>query len=246
MSHVELRAATDADDLARIAADVVTGVCRARPGARIVVATGRSPLGAYAELARRVVAGSLDASSVVPFQLDEYVGLEPGDGRSLGRWALETFVRPLGIPDDRFVRLPLDGARALGAYDRWVGMSGGYDLAILGIGENGHIGFNEPPSDAGSPSRVVELSDASVASNAAYWGDAVPRRAVTIGMAPLLASATVLLVASGARKREILGRALFGPVTPDVPASYLQRAARVVVVADADALPEGPAEGGPT
>jgi hypothetical protein len=143
-------------------------------------------VGTYRALTTMVARGALDASRVTAFQLDEYLGLEPGDRRSLGRWARDVFVDPLGLGDDRFVTLPLDGAAALADHDRRVREEGGYDLAILGIGENGHLGFNEPPSDPAAASRVVALSTASVASNTGYWGDAadVPRRAVTVGLGP--------------------------------------------------------------
>ena len=109
-----------------------------------------------------------------------------------------------------------------------------YDLAILGIGTNGHVGFNEPPSDASAPTRMVELSAESLRSNAAYWGNGerVPRRAVTIGMAGLVRSKTILLVASGPSKGDIVRRAVLGPVTPDVPASGLQTATDLRVVVD--------------
>jgi glucosamine-6-phosphate deaminase len=243
---VDLRRAADYDDLSERAAAFVADRIRETPAPRIVVATGRTPMGAYERLARRVARGDLDASAVTAFQLDEYLDLEAGDARSLGGWAVTTFVRPLRLSDDRFVRLPLDGAAGLRAYDERVHDDGGYDLAILGIGENGHLGFNEPPSEASSPSRVVELTPETIASNAGYWGDAdVPRRAATVGLAPLLASRSILLLASGGAKRAILERALFGPVTPDVPASALQTAsADVVVIADADAFPDTASDGG--
>src|SRR5205807_8145018 len=112
--------------------------------------------------------------------------------------------------------------------------AGGYDLSVLGLGPNGHLGFNEPPCDAEVPTRMVELTEASIESNTHYWGgrERVPRRAVTAGMAQLLAARQTLLVVSGAHKREILLRAVIGPITPDVPASYLQQVANVTVLAD--------------
>lgn len=195
-------------------------------------------MGLYRELARRREQGHLDATGVTVFQLDEYVGIAPDDRRSLLGWAVRSFVEPLGIPLERVVPVPADGdAAACAAYDLEVERGGGYDLVILGIGTNGHVGFNEPPSEASAPTRMVELSPESASSNAAYWGGAehVPRRAVTIGMSRLLRARTILLVASGASKREIVRRAVLGPVTPEVPASLLQTTSDVRVLVDRDA-----------
>jgi glucosamine-6-phosphate deaminase len=234
---LDLRRADDHEDVSRRAATLIAERIRQRPDARVLVATGRTPMRAYGLLGEMVRQGRLDASGITVFQLDEYLDLAPDDERSLGRWALETFVRPLGIADDRFIRLPLDGA--LDAYDERVRADGGYDLSILGIGENGHLGFNEPPSSPSSPSRIVELTDSTIQANTRYWGDAgVPRRAATVGLGTLLDSRSVLLLASGRRKRDVLERSLFGPVTAEVPASCLQLAqGEVVVIADAAAFP---------
>jgi glucosamine-6-phosphate deaminase len=245
VNAIAIRRVDDYDDLSRVAAVAIAEVIRAVPAARILVATGGTPMGAYRELAEMTDAREVDASGTTAFQLDEYLGLEPGDRRSLGRWALETFVRPLRIDDDRFVRLPVDGAPGLAAYDHRVQDDGGYDMAILGIGENGHLGFNEPPSDADAPTRVVELSESSLRSNARYWDtDAgVPDRAVTVGLGPILGSRRIVLLASGAGKRAILHRALSEPPTPEVPASFLQRAGSVLVVADRAAAPGAERDG---
>jgi glucosamine-6-phosphate deaminase len=244
---IEIRRAESYEDLSEHAAEIIASCVEANPGARVLISTGRTPMGAYRILADRAASGTFDASAITVYQLDEYVGLLPDDRRSLGRWAEESFVRPLGIAEDRFVRLPLDGDASLAEYDRRVRAEGGYDLSILGIGANGHLGFNEPPSDASAPSRIVELTPTTIAANATYWGDEarVPHAAATVGLGPLMRSARTLLLASGRAKRDILERALSGPMTPDVPASWLQRATGdVVVVADADALPP-PATGEP-
>jgi glucosamine-6-phosphate deaminase len=122
---------------------------------------------------------------------------------------------------------------------------GGFDLAVLGLGPNGHLGFNEPPTQPADPTRVVTLTEASLDSNARYWGGRaeVPAQAVTAGMNLLLAARQTLLVVSGAHKQAILRRTVAAPPTPDVPASLLQRAANVVILADRAAWPDGaPAE----
>jgi glucosamine-6-phosphate deaminase len=141
------------------------------------------------------------------------------------------------IPDINVVRLPGDAPdpkAVCAAYERAVEAAGGIDLAVLGLGPNGHLGFNEPPSDPRSPTRIVDLTEESVESNARYWGgrERVPRQALTAGMSVMLAARHILLVASGERKADILQRALQGPVTAAVPASYLQQAPHVTVIAD--------------
>jgi glucosamine-6-phosphate deaminase len=147
------------------------------------------------------------------------------------------FVEPMGLAPRQTRRLDAtaaDPAAECARFDRAIADAGGLGLAVLGLGPNGHLGFNEPPCPADAPSRLVELSPGSVASNAAYWGseDRVPRRALTMGMAPILAARRILLVVSGDHKHAILRRTVKGPVGPDVPASWLQRHPRATVVAD--------------
>lgn len=233
----------DYEALSRAGADLVAAAIAANPAANLVVATGETPMGLYRELARRHRDGLLDTSSLRVFQLDAYLGLAPDDRRSLYRWMRESFLDPLGIPPERVVRLPgaaADPLAACRAYEDALRQAGGLDLSILGLGPNGHLGFNEPPADPRSPTRVVDLTEESLESNARYWGgrDQVPSRALTAGMGVLLAARQTLLVVAGERKRPILRRVLDGPPTPDVPASFLARAAGVTVIADRAALPD--------
>jgi glucosamine-6-phosphate deaminase len=239
---MELNVVADYDALSRLAADRIAETIAATPTANLVVATGETPVGTYRQLAERVRRMGIATGRLRVFQLDEYLGLDPEDRRSLFGWMERAFLTPLGIPPGNVVRLDPtapDLVAACRAYDEAVREAGGIDLAILGLGPNGHIGFNEPPAAADAPTRIVDLTPESVASNARYWGGAeqVPRRALTAGMAPVLAARRIVLLVSGTHKREILRMTVRGPVTPEVPASYLQRAAGVTIVADEAAWP---------
>jgi len=233
----------DPRELGRAGAEWVARRVAGTPEASVVVPTGETPLNLYRELATLRDQGRFDPSMITVCQLDEYLGIGLDDRRRLFGWMQRTFLEPLRIADERVVRLPVSGDLdvACAAYDRELEGRGGVGIAILGIGANGHLGFNEPPSDRSAPTRRVQLSRSSVEANARYWGspDDVPRSAVTIGMAPLLAARSILLLASGAGKQTIVTRAMQGPIVPDVPASYLQEADDVTVLVDRAAWPEG-------
>ena len=241
----------DADALARVAADELAEAAAARAAPTVVVATGETPLGMFAEVRRRVESGALDLSTLTVVQLDEYVGLGPGDRRSLWGWLTRELLEPAGVDRSAAIRFELDRLgpdAACADVERRLGAAGGVDLAVLGLGPNGHVGFNEPPSSAGSPTRRVPLDEVSLEANARYWGsrEDVPREAVTLGMRTLLAARRIVLLASGDHKRSILSRVLAGEPSADVPASLLRAAGeRLVVVADAAALPTRPAPRGP-
>ena len=244
MSGLHTRVVESADQLNRIGADLVAEAIAAVPATSVVAATGRTPMGLYAELAARRRSGLVDASEITVFQLDEYLGLEEKDRRSLFGWMRRSFVEPLHVTDDRVVRLPLDGDldEACVAYDRAFETGSGLDLAILGLGANGHLGFNEPPSSRDAPTRVVELSPVTIGANARYWGDAadVPTEAVTMGMSQLLSARKIVLVVSGASKRTIVHEALEGAISPELPASLLRETdADVNVIIDRAAWGEG-------
>lgn len=238
---MQIIVADDHDDLSRIAAGHIATAIRDTPTGVVIPATGNTPMGTYRELAALRAAGSLDTSGLRVFQLDEYVGLPEGDDRSLWGWTLHAFVRPLGIPLAQAHRLPgnaPDLDAACHAFDAAIAAAGGVDLAILGIGANGHLGYNEPPTDATAPTRPIQLTPASVASAAADWGseDRVPQSALTAGMPHLLGARAIVLLVSGAHKRDILDRSLNGSVTPDNPASYLQDSANLTVICDRAAV----------
>jgi glucosamine-6-phosphate deaminase len=236
---------SDYDALSLAAADSIAATLARKPDALLLLATGDTPMGAYRELAERRLRGEIDTSQLRAAQLDEYAGLSgPADRRSLYGWMERSFLEPLGVAAERTIRLDasLPPDVACREYDAAVAAAGGFELAVLGLGPNGHLGFNEPPIERDAPTRLVPLTPASIGSNARYWGDEddVPREALTCGMATLLAARQILLVVSGPHKREILRRTLTPPPTADVPASWLQQApGDVVALADHDACPEG-------
>ncbi len=231
----------DEDELARAAADVIGEVLIERPDALLIAPTGTTPLATYHELARRRADGRIDTSGLRVAQLDEYLGVGPDEEHSLFGWMKRTVLDPLGVTPERTIRFRADAddpAEAIRAYDRAIDAAGGVDLAMLGIGTNGHVGFNEPPSPAEAPTRVVTLTAESRAANARYWSGAeVPTRAITAGMRTLLASRRILVLASGSRKAGIVDRMLHSDPTADVPASLLRDHPRAELIVDRAAAP---------
>ena len=163
----------DYEALSQAGADWFAEAIKTKPEAVAVVATGDTPMGVYRELGERRARGRIDTSRLRAFQLDDYLGLAPDDRRSLFGWMRRSFLEPLGIPETNVVRLAGDAPHpweACRAYEATARQMGGFDLSILGLGPNGHLGFNEPPSQPDAPTRVVHLTPESILSNARYWG----------------------------------------------------------------------------
>lgn len=225
-----------------VGAALVASVIRAKPSANVVIATGNTPMGVYSELAKLRQQGELDCSSLQVFQLDAYANVPLNDARSLQAWSRRSFIEPLHIPEENFT--PLIGysdnhETACKTYHQAVVKAGGFDLAILGLGPNGHLGFNEPPCDENATTRVITLTEESIISNAVYWGgrEHVPTHALTAGMDLLLNAKQILLLVAGTHKKDILQKTLYDDVTANVPSSHLQKMKHVTVLADKAALP---------
>ncbi|MCL2455396.1 MAG: glucosamine-6-phosphate deaminase [Micrococcales bacterium] len=209
-------------------------------GPRVVigVATGSSPLATYAALAARVDAGKLDLSQASAFALDEYVGLPVDHPESYHDTIRRTVTEPLGIdpsrvyvPDGDPEGLPTAGQR----YEAAIEAAGGVDIQILGIGTNGHIGFNEPTSSLSSRTRMTTLTARTRQDNARFFCDnidEVPQHAVTQGLGTILDARAVVLVAMGEGKAAAVAAAVEGPLTAMCPGSVLQMHPRVTFVVD--------------
>lgn len=229
------------DEVGAAAAAVVAEFVAAHPAGVLGVATGGSPLALYEALAVLRREG-LATEGLTLVALDEYVGLAPEDPRSYRSYVRERIALPLGVADDR-VHVPAGRTAADAArYEATIAAVGGVGLQIIGVGRNGHIGFNEPGSALDSRTRVIELDESTRQANAPWFDDdlaAVPTHAMTQGIGTIMDARGLLLVATGAAKAAALTAALHGPVTVDLPASVIQRHPDVTVVADPDACPAG-------
>lgn len=231
-----LLVAEDADEAASLAASIVEATLSEAASPVLGVATGATPLLTYEMLVRR----GLSSHDLRLVLLDEYIGLAPNDERGFAATIQRQLASPLGISPDRVHAPPvsrtLTSARCEG-FEREVRILDGVDLQILGIGQNGHIAFNEPGSAFDSRTRAVLLSPLTKQNNCSMFGgsDDVPERACTQGIGTILEARRLLLLATGAQKAAILARALFGSIDPAVPASAIRLHPDVVVVADTEA-----------
>ena len=238
---IKIIAAENVIEVGKKAADVVTEVMKNKSDAVLGLATGSSPIEMYKELIRRCSAGEISFKNVKTVNLDEYVGLEPTHDQSYAYFMSDNLFDHVDI-DKKNTNLPSGLAKDPDAecarYDAVVDSMGGVDLQVLGIGNNGHIGFNEPSDHFTYGTNCVELAASTIDANSRFFAsrDLVPTKAITMGIGQIMKAKKILLIANGKGKAEILERSLFGEVTPAVPASILRFAANVVVCADAEAL----------
>ena len=227
------------ENLAKKAADQYTALLENKPNAVLGLATGSTPLDLYGELRARHKAGTLSFKDATSFNLDEYVGLAPTHDQSYRYFMQENLFSAMDLPEDR-IHVPsgLDTSEAaLKGYDEMIAAAGGVDLQLLGIGHNGHIGFNEPGTPFESLTHVVTLTEMTREANKRFFAsiDEVPTHAATMGIRTVMNARAIILIALGEGKAEIIKKALTGPVTPEVPASVLQLHPDVTVYLDEEA-----------
>ena len=222
--------------VAELAAQQYRTLLSDKPDAVLGLATGSTPLGLYAALARLHKAGAIRFSSATSFNLDEYVGLAPTHEQSYRYFMMHNLFRYIDLPEER-IHVPsgLDTSDdALADYDRAIEAAGGIDLQLLGLGPNGHIGFNEPEDTFPKATHCVDLTESTIQANSRLFDrvEDVPRQAYTMGIGTIMAARSVLVVVEGSHKAEIVKKAFFGPVTPEVPASILQFHPDATVIVD--------------
>lgn len=227
--------------MSRRAASLIAAQVVLKPEGVLGLATGSTPIGTYENLIARNRAGDLSFREVRTVNLDEYKGLAPTHDQSY-RYFMQTNLfdhidilpENTNVPDG----LAADADAECARYDALVASLGYADLQLLGLGRNGHIGFNEPDDHFTKETHVVDLTDSTIDANARFFAtrDDVPRQALTMGVGCIMAARRVLLIASGADKADALYNAVCGPISPDCPASILQLHGDVVVVGDEAAL----------
>ncbi len=226
-----------AENIAAMAAQQYVSLLKRKPNAILGGATGSTPLGLYAELVRLDKAGEISFKEASSFNLDEYVGLDGAHDQSYRYFMDHNLFDHIDIDKSR-TRVPsgIDISDPA-AYDKEIQAAGGVDLQLLGIGNNGHIGFNEPGTPFGSLTHIVELTESTREANKRFFAsiDEVPTHAVTMGIKTVMQARSIILMAIGPAKAPIMKEMLQGPVTEKVPASVLQLHPDVTVYMDYEA-----------
>ncbi|KIP51766.1 glucosamine-6-phosphate deaminase [Leucobacter komagatae] len=241
---MEVRVFDEPADLGCFAAEQVIAAITEKPDAVIGLATGSSPLPLYRAWADIARERGLDLSQVRGFALDEYAGIDPAHPESYHTVVTQTVVEPVGLTPELVAVPDADAsAESAAAYEAAIAAAGGIDVQILGIGRNGHLGFNEPGSPLDSRTRKVQLTAETITDNARFFDSEadVPTEAITQGLGTIMDARKLVIVAVGEAKAAAVAAAIHGPVTERVPASIAQRHANVVYVLDAAAASQLPA-----
>ncbi|MBS7298897.1 MAG: glucosamine-6-phosphate deaminase [Eubacteriales bacterium] len=224
MNYIEV---SSYDELSRKAANIIAAQVIMKPCSVLGLATGSSPLGTYEKLAKLCKAGDVDFSAVTSVNLDEYVGLSPDNEQSYRYFMDKNLFSKINIdrsktyvPDGCAADIKAEGER----YDALIEKLGGIDIQLLGIGHDGHIGFNEPDEFFTKETHLVSLDPSTIEANARFFAskDEVPTKAITMGIMSIMQAKKVLLIANGKNKKDIVEKSFFGPITPKIPASVLQ------------------------
>lgn len=233
--------AKDYDDMSRKAANIISALVITKPDCVLGLATGSSPIGTYKKLIEAYKNGDLDFSEVKSVNLDEYKGLPQDNDQSYYYFMYHNLFKHINIHLEN-TNVPdgtePDSTKECSRYDAVIESMGGVDLQLLGLGHNGHIGFNEPEDTFPKLTHCVDLQESTIEANKRFFADIndVPRQAYTMGIQTIMRAKKILLVACGQDKAQILHDALCGPITPHVPASILQLHNDVIIVADETAL----------
>lgn len=227
----------DYEDMSRKAANIIAAQVILKPDCVLGLATGSTPIGTYKELIKGYENGDLDFSLVKTANLDEYRGLEKSNDQSYDYFMKENLFNHININFDN-LNIPNgenpDAEAECKRYEAVVKELGGQDLQLLGMGHNGHIGFNEPADEFVKETHCVDLQESTIQANKRFFEkvEDVPTQAYTMGINTIMQAKTILVIVSGTDKAEIVKKAFFGPVTPQVPASILQMHPNVIVVVD--------------
>lgn len=238
---MKLYRAMDYNDMSRKAANIISAQVIMKPNCVLGLATGSTPVGIYKQLIEWYSKGDLDFSRVKTANLDEYKGLTKENDQSYYHFMRENLFRHVNI-NEAYTNIPdgteTDANKEAARYEETIKELGGIDLQLLGLGHNGHIGFNEPSDIFTRDTHIVDLQESTIEANKRFFDtiEEVPKQAYTMGIGTIMSAKKILLVVSGEDKAEILHDIITGPVSPRVPASILQLHPDVIIVADEAAL----------
>lgn len=240
---MRLLCAKDYKDASRKAANIISSQIIMKPDSVLGLATGSSPIGAYEQLVKWYDKGDLDFSQITTVNLDEYRGISRTNDQSYYYFMQENLFKHVNInPERTFIPdgMEPDSEKACRDYNEIINQLGAVDLQLLGLGENGHIGFNEPNDIFVKDTNCVDLEESTIMANARFFKsiDEVPKQAYTMGMRQIMLAKKILIIITGEKKAKILKKVLQGPITPQVPASILQMHPDVTVVSDEGARKE--------
>lgn len=242
---MQIYRAKDYEDMSRKAANIIASQVVLKPDCVLGLATGSTPIGAYKNLVEKYEQGDLDFSQVTTVNLDEYKGLPRENDQSYYYFMHDNLFDYVNVKPEN-THLP-DGTKEdaneeCARYEELIRSLGGQDLQLLGLGHNGHIGFNEPDTVFEKTTHCVDLQESTIEANKRFFASAddVPKQAYTMGIGTIMQAKKILVVVSGEDKADTVAKAFFGPVTPEVPASILQFHKDVILVADEAALSKVP------
>lgn len=229
------------EEVSKIVADLIAKQIKEKPNCVLGLATGSTPVGTYQELIEKYEAGELDFSKVKTVNLDEYKGLAPDNDQSYRYFMNHQLFDHVNIDKaNTFIPngLEEDSKKACADYEDCLNEIGKPDIQILGLGLNGHIGFNEPASTFSKQTLCVDLTESTIEANSRFFAtmDEVPKQAYTMGIGSIMRAKQIILIVTGEKKRDILKQAFYGDVDPMVPASILQIHENVILVGDEEAL----------
>ncbi len=228
------------DDMSNIATDIIAAQLILNPDSVLGLATGSTPTGMYEGLVKLYNEGRIDFKDVVTFNLDEYCGLPDENDQSYHYFMDKNLLSKVNVAPEN-INIPSgvaeDMEKTCIEYDEKIQSFGGTDIQVLGIGVNGHIGFNEPGDVFVGETHIIDLDETTIEANARFFEkkDDVPKQAITMGMRSIMSAGRILLMASGSGKAKAIYDAIKGPITPLVPASILQLHEDVIVVVDKEA-----------
>lgn len=242
---MQIYRAKDYEDMSKKAANIIASQIVLKPDCVLGLATGSTPIGAYKNLVEKYEQGDLDFSQVTTVNLDEYKGLPRENDQSYYYFMHDNLFDHVNVKPEN-THLP-DGTKEdaneeCARYEELIRSLGGQDLQLLGLGHNGHIGFNEPDAVFEKTTHCVDLQESTIEANKRFFASAddVPKQAYTMGIGTIMQAKKILVVVSGEDKADTVAKAFFGPVTPEVPASILQFHKDVILVADEAALSKVP------